>query len=376
MSLRNRTNNRSPLGQAWHVGTYPFRVLSKAFLPVYTIISNLNGVGSFYRNNNGIYSQDGEPIRQGNFDASGYNFINPNIISHKDVVKFDVDIAPTSGAYTWCNIERGRYHPDSMSGYCLNNDSSRRPPFPINLPDKNIGTTFIKNGINHVELFPQNKQYIIDSANNNFNQLLQNIKGKKDIEVLNIDLSMHVGPDNEYYFSNLKPEDFKGVFEKAMQSGYNKLYITEASCFNNQGLLKTLTNSAKKNGYCGDIIIKRNSKYDKKLEMTSEFFQDQNGFKINKIFYKPEFVHIKDGKISCISENDARKILGGSYLENIKYNKAHNLNDNLYNQQRCEKFMEQFPYEGQCKVHKNNYCTCTSKDTCNAQNCFLNGEFE
>ena len=377
MSLKKENSNknkRSPLGQAWHVGTYPFKVLSRAFLPAYTIISNLSCVSGYYRNGNGIYSQDGEPIRQGDF--SGIVFKNPEIIDHKDVVKFDIDIAPTSGQNTWCNVERGRYHPGGMSGYCLNDDSSRRPPFPINLPDKNIGTTFIKNGINHVELFPQNKQYIIDSANKNFDKLLQNIKDKKDIKVLNIDLSMHVEPDNEYYFSNLKPEDFKGVFEKAMQSGYNKLYITEASCFNNKELLETLTNVAKNNGYCGNIIIKRNSKYDKVQEMTSEFFRD----KINKIFYKPEFVHIKDdikdGKINCISENDARKILGGSYLDNLKYNEAHSLDDNVPNKERCRKFMKHFQYEGQCKVHKKNDCTCTSKNTCNAKNCFLCGDVD
>ena len=110
--------------------------------------------------------------------------------------------------------------------------------------------------------------------------------------------------------------------------------------------------------------------------MTSEFFQDKDGFKINKIFYKPEFVHIKDGKINCISENDARKILGGSYLDNLKYNEAHSLDDNVPNKERCRKFMKHFQYEGQCKVHKKNDCTCTSKNTCNAKNCFLCGDVD
>ncbi|MBR1428874.1 MAG: hypothetical protein IJ590_01325 [Rickettsiales bacterium] len=378
MSLKKENSNknkRSPLGQAWHIGTHPFKMLgklSKLALPAYTMISNLNGARGFYKKDNGIYSQDGELIRQGNFDRSGYNFINPEIIDHKDVVKFDIDIAPTSGENTWCNVEKNRYHPESMSGYCLNDDSSGRPPFPKNLPNATVGTKIRKNGIDHMELSEENRKYIIESAKNNFDKLLQNIKDKKDINVLNIDLSMHREPDNEYYISNVTPEDFKDIFEKAMQSGYNKLYISEISCFNNKELLETLTNVAKNNGYCGDIIIKRNSKYDKKLEMTSEFFRD----KINKIFYKPEFVHIKDGKINCISENDARKILGGSYLDNLKYNEAHSLDDNVPNKERCRKFMKHFQYEGQCKVHKKNDCTCTSKNTCNAKNCFLCGDVD
>ena len=377
MSLRNRTNNRSPLGQAWHVGTYPFRMFGKLGLPLFAAASKVKGVGGAdsrsYRTGNTLYSYDNEVIRKGDFFGNTRNYKNNEIIPHSDVIKtqFTTNMIIDQNKKNWCDdkiykddvrksicsAENDRYHPCSAGLYCLCQED-RRPREIIYLDEDTIRKKWND----------QDKNNILAKVKKNFSNLLkcaENSNQKTD--TFAFDFVVHSVPGGKYDITNLRPQDFSDIFEKAMQSGYKKLYITEGSCFNSGDMIDTLTNVAKNNNYCGDIIIKRNSKYNKEFDYSTESSQDRK--LENTIWHMPEFVHIKDGKISCISENDARKILGGSYLDNIKYNEAHNLGDEVRNKKECSKFTKQFQYEGQCEEPKN---TCNiDKDTCNARNSFL-----
>jgi hypothetical protein len=170
-------------------------------------------------------------------------------------------------------------------------------------------------------------------------------------DIVAFEFLMHRNQDGKYGVVNMKPQDFSELFEQAMQS-YKKMYVTEGSCFNSKDMIETLTNLAKKNKYCGDIVVRRNSKYDKGFDFTHEY-SDWQATKANRIWHMPEFVHIKDGKINCINEHQAREILGGSYLKNKEYNEGHGLGDEVLNKNKCNKFMKQYQYKGQCDKANN-----------------------
>ena len=373
----NNQNKRSPLGQAWHVGTYPFKKLGSILLPVMAMFGSVQTKPKFQHKE--LRDDSGNLIREGLFfvrqDGKSDNFYNPyDMCWHNDVVKFKVNfdhemikkmkkkpsnINPTE--YVNPDIveftEQKRYDTCSQSGYFL-----YKRQLDGKMP-KNIKREKI-NGHTHLTLDENDKKEILKEVNNKYKKLKQCLLGK-NVDTIAFEFIWHASEDSTPAYTNLGPKDFSNIFKSAMKD-FKKIYVTDAICLNVPDMIDTLKAIAKENNYSGDIIVRRNGQYDKKFLCGFEIDKFGN---TNSIYFSPEFVHIKNGEEKRISENQARKILGGSYKENLKYNKSHKIGNVIRNKE-LNKRKKQPQYDTK-QQKPNNGNSGTGMDTCDGKDDFL-----
>lgn len=167
---------------------------------------------------------------------------------------------------------------------------------------------------------------------------------KNSIDKIFIDMLLHTvdikidKKNYQYQIENFTPKDFKNIFKKIMlQENIKNIHIYEKSCFYNNELIEVLAGLIKETGFDGNIIVRRNKFYNKKFGTSKEItfkMKDTNNMKKydgikENIFTTTgeEYILCNKEGCKCITENEAREIMGGSYKQNLDFNKKHGLGD-------------------------------------------------
>ena len=124
------------------------------------------------------------------------------------------------------------------------------------------------------------------------------------------------------------------------------LFIQETSCFHNKELIETLEKLIKETGFNGNVIVRRNKNYDKELIFCQEIDAERLNRNTTKNIFNSysssgyEYIVCNKEGCKCITENEAREIMGGSYKQNLDFNKKHGLGDKPANP-KCQPEMDE-----------------------------------
>ena len=272
--------------------------------------------GPAYINTNGmhiegdckVYDPNGNIIR--NKCLAGH-VNNDNIVLHDDTIVFTVNLVDKNTCLPFSTKQYYNAPFNSVDETMLNYDRTGE-----------IGETTLKNK-------KAIQDYIINDYNNNFLPALQDGIQKKKIKILKINISEHRNENGLFHFKNFGPKDMAPILDKSIEYAkkYNidTLYLEECSCYYSEDYKNIMAEKIKKHNYSGNVIIKRNKEHEQPLTVLKEVQNFNNKKKImeNNFFTSQEFVLIKNnnGEIieEIISEPLARIIMGGTYLNNVKY---------------------------------------------------------
>ena len=291
-----------------------------------------------------------------------YKVINDDFFTHYDTVlidlNFDTDPITDKRPYNYQGIESYRYHQCS-------NDAPQNYRLSKADVDKSIVTPELGKVDGKNEYFEMStlsdtdKKRIIDKYNNDINNTIECIKNNPSVTTIAVKYVNHRTP-NGHFQLNIFPSDFKGRFAEIMKLNKN-IYISEFSCFYSDDFPAMISELLRENpSYQGSIVLRRNRLYNQGLQKFLESGQipidssGGRGFSFNDIVVNPEYLVFNSKEKKCITENEARKILGGSYLYNLDYNKMNKLGDKEPTQQ-CKASLDKYQ---QCDNKFNTYQTC------------------
>lgn len=159
---------------------------------------------------------------------------------------------------------------------------------------------------------------------------IEKIKNDNNIKTIALKYINDRGKNGDYAFP-VVAKDLKSVFLKMMDTGKN-IYIKEHSCYYSEDFPKLILELLnERSDYNGKFILERNAKYNKVVDALAEvnFVFDKNknleGLKSNKVLQNSEFILFDRTQIKCLTENEARETLGGSYLKNKEINDRLNI---------------------------------------------------
>lgn len=207
-------------------------------------------------------------------------------------------------------------------------------------------------------LSDSDKQRIIDSYNKGIDDAIECTKNDPSIRTFAVKYVNHRTPNGVYDF-NLVPSDFKDKFANMMKLNKN-IYISEFSCYYSDDFPSMISELLRENpNYQGSFVLRRNRSYDKIVtgHIESGLLHYTNGnkeFSFNEVMENPEYLVFNKKEKKCITENEARKILGGSFLYNLAYNKMNKFGDKEPTKQ-CKASLDKYQ---QCYNEFNTYQTC------------------
>lgn len=196
------------------------------------------------------------------------------------------------------------------------------------------------------KLSDKDKQTVIDGYKKYLEQKIEKIKNDNSVKTIALKYTNDRGDNGEYAFP-VYPKDLKPVFLKMMDTGKN-IYIKEFSCYHNEDFPELISELLKEcPNYNGNFILQRNSKYKSILNVYPEvnFVLDKHNdahMMSNMVMHNAEFIVFNKKEIKCISENEARGILGGSYIDNIKLNNRFNIKSASKRYKQCSKIIQKY----------------------------------
>ena len=291
--------------------------------------------------------------------------INDDLTTHKDTTLIDLnfDIHPmTRQQPPETNNFQGRER-DRYSQQCSNGDIT---DYRLSKNDVDKSAVKIESGIVNGErkyypcytLSNTDKKRIISAINKDIDRAIECTKNNPSIKTIAIKYVNHRSAEGDYEI-NLTPGSFKDKFAEIMKLNKN-IYISEFSCYYSDHFPAMISELLKENpNYKANIILKRNRLHDETAESYKESMElyypnGERTFGFNELLKEPEYLVFNNQEKKCITENEARKILGGSYLYNLAYNKFNKLGDEEPTQ-KCEASLDKYQ---QCDNKFNTYQTC------------------
>lgn len=199
--------------------------------------------------------------------------------------------------------------------------------------------------IEHIKLFPDSKKALlskIDKENKTFDKCVRD--NKDNIKIIKIDVNAHREADGKFYLSNVEPKDYKFVFERAMTSGINTIYVDENSCYHSDHMIEQLMQSIKDTNYNGIVILAKNAAHQHMSTNVYEKMQVDGKTVYNQYSISgKEWIYITKDETKCITENEARTTLNGSYLDNVTINNLLGIGDKKGN--HCENSIKKYQQE-------------------------------
>ena len=290
--------------------------------------------------------------------------INDDLTAHPDTTLIDLnfDIHPMTRQQppetnNFQGMEGDRY------SQCSNDHIT---DYKLSKNDVDKSSVKIKSGIVNGErkyypcytLSNTDKKRIISAINKDIDRAIECTKNNPSIKTIAIKYVNHRSAGGDYEI-NLTPGNFKDKFAEIMKLNKN-IYISEFSCYYSDHFPAMISELLKENpNYKANIILKRNRLYDKNVQGYKESMElyypnGKRTFGFNELLVEPEYLVFNNQEKKCITENEARKILGGSYLYNLVYNKSNKLGDEEPTQ-KCKASLEKYQ---QCDNKFNTYQTC------------------
>ena len=310
--------------------------------------------------------------------------INDYLYPHEDATFIDLnfDILPMMNGdkYNFQGEEGVRYN--KCSNYGSHNYRISKNDFDKSIETREYAMRNGKQG--YIPTYTPkeiDKKRILSNYYNDIDKAINCSKNNPNVNTIVVKYVNHRTPKGKYQFG-IVPGDFKDKFAEMMSLNKN-IYIQEFSCFYGEDFPKMIMDLLKKHpNYKGNFILERNSYYNKDLQGYKESgqFQNQYGkrfFAFNELLQDGEYLVFNNKGMKCITENEARKILGGSYKKyNLAYNHYYKIGDDLPTKQ-CNNTIERYKkYFGLANnVNKKQMKKCNSKfdvyQTCDK---LINGE--